>query len=94
EGPQRVRVGLKVVNGGIPRPGFPILKDGAKIGEVTSGTFSHLLKTGIAMGYIPKVDSEPETKVKIDIRGKPTTAIVTKMPFYDVYKYGWRRVKQ
>ncbi|MFX0121852.1 MAG: glycine cleavage system aminomethyltransferase GcvT [Candidatus Hodarchaeota archaeon] len=94
EGPQRVRVGLKVVNGGIPRPGFPILKDGEKIGEVTSGTFSPLLKRGIAMGYIPKADSEPETKAKIDIRGKPIDAIVTKMPFYDVDKYGWRRNKQ
>lgn len=91
EGVSRMRVGLKIKGSGIPRSGFNIMKNGSKIGLVTSGTYSPILKTGIAMGYLPKEYANSDTIVQIDIRGKLVDAEVTQMPFYDTYKYGWKR---
>jgi len=91
KGLTRVRVGLKMVERAIPRKGFPVMKDGEKLGEVTSGTFSPLLQQGIAMAYVPPAYSAVGTKVEVDVRGRRTGAEVCAMPFYDQDKYGWRR---
>jgi aminomethyltransferase len=65
----------------IPRHGYDILKDGKKIGTVTSGTMSPMLKKGIAMGYVPLSQSSIGNELEIDIRGRSAKAIVTKLPF-------------
>ncbi|MGC9345780.1 MAG: glycine cleavage system aminomethyltransferase GcvT, partial [Candidatus Bathyarchaeales archaeon] len=53
EGVTRKRVGIKMIERGIPRPDFEVYDDkGEKIGRMTSGTFSPLLKCGIGMAYI------------------------------------------
>jgi aminomethyltransferase len=53
EGIKRKRVGIQMIDQGIPRPNFEIYgNESEKIGHVTSGTFSPLLKCGIGMGYI------------------------------------------
>ena len=61
--------------------------DGVKIGEITSGTYSPSLKKPIAMGYVATEHSKPGTEVELNIRGKPTTAVVTKMPFVESHYY-------
>ena len=92
EGVKKTRIGLRMIERGIPRKGMKILKDNEEIGIVTSGTLSPLLKVGIAMGYVPPDYSTPGTRVKISIRGRMAEAEVVKFPFYDKDKYGRKRI--
>jgi aminomethyltransferase len=79
-GLSRVLRALKISGRGIPRAGMQVLDvDGQVVGEVTSGTFSPSLKTGIALALInPKVALD--TKVSIDVRGNLAEATVVKAP--------------
>jgi aminomethyltransferase len=80
EGVSRILRGLLVTERGIPRQGLTVLQNQEKIGEITSGTFSPSLKTGIALALIsPSISIGQE--VSIDIRGKLTMAKVIKPPF-------------
>ena len=91
EGPKKTRIGLRLVSKGIPRKGMPIRSGNKEVGVVTSGTYSPLLKKGIAIGYVHPDFSALGTELTIDIRGKTSTAKVVKFPFYDKRKYGWKR---
>lgn len=91
--PQRLRRGI-IMADKIPRHGFPITDLSArKIGEITSGTFSPLLRKGIAMGYINAPDAQVGGSVLVDIRGSPAQGKIIKTPFYDETAYGWKRTK-
>ena len=91
-GVKRIRVGIKLSEKGIPREGYKILsKNRKEIGIVTSGTFSPLLKIGIAMGYVQIEYSEEGSEVYIDIRGDLKKGIIVTPPFYDTSRYGWKR---
>jgi aminomethyltransferase len=59
-----------------PRPHYPIWADGARAGEVTSGTQSPSLGIGIGMGYVPPAIASPGRTVEIEIRGKHAPAVV------------------
>jgi len=66
----------------IPRKGYDICNtDGDVIGEVTSGSPSFILETGIAMGYIPVDTAEEGNQVQIKIRKKLVDAEVAIPPF-------------
>ena len=90
EGVRRRRTGVKMVDRAIPREGFKVLMGGREIGQVTSGTYSPTMRTGIAMGYI-SAELAPGTEVFIDVRGREGRGAITDMPFYDTQKYGWKR---
>lgn len=89
-GLKRARIGLRMLERGVPRQGYRLLKEGEELGYVTSGTMSPLLNVGIAMGYA-KSDLAPGEKIAVDIRGKPHAAEVVSWPFYDPDKYGFAR---
>lgn len=89
-GVPRVRVGLRVLDAGIPRKGYSILKDGKEIGRVSSGTFSPLLNVGIAMGYVTPTVKEGD-QVTVEIHGSQRKAEIASWPFYDTEKYGYAR---
>jgi len=63
-----------------PRPHYPIWADGAKVGDVVSGTQSPSLGIGIGMGYVPPQFAKSETPIEIEIRGKRAPAVVVKKP--------------
>ncbi len=67
---------------GIPRPGNPIHVGGGATGEVTSGTLSPCLETGIGMGYVPVSAADPGTAIEVDVRGKRRQAEVRDKPLY------------
>lgn len=90
-GLEKIRIGFKMFDGGIPRRGMGIMKDGKCVGEVTSGTFSPILRKGIGMGYIPLEYSELGSEIGILIRGREVPARVVELPFYDTLRYGWKR---
>jgi len=92
EGVKRRRVGLLMIEHGIPRQSFKIYDDvGEKIGQVTSGTFSPLLKCGIAMAYIQTQKAQEGNTVNVEIRNRKAKAKIVPFPFYDQEKYGYRR---
>jgi aminomethyltransferase len=82
-GPKRQLWGLRASGRGIPRPGMSVLDAaGARVGEVTSGTFSPTLRTGIALALIDAVAGAVEgTELAVDVRGRPQAVEVVKPPF-------------
>lgn len=70
------------VTGRIPRPHCAIVSDGETVGEVTSGTRSPTLGSGIALGYVPTSLAKPGTTFQIDVRGRTAEAVVVRGPFY------------
>jgi len=82
EGPARVRVGLKVLEGAPAREGAEVADEaGQVVGVVTSGGYSPSLKQGIALAFVPPALATPGEKLKVIVRGKPQAAEVVKTPF-------------
>jgi aminomethyltransferase len=83
KGVDRRLVGFVMIERAIPRQHYEII-DAAntKIGEVTSGTMSPVLKTGIGMGYVKTPFAKEGTEIFISIRNKPVKAKIVKMPFF------------
>ncbi|MFY0578477.1 glycine cleavage system aminomethyltransferase GcvT [Cystobacter fuscus] len=82
EGLQRKLVGFEVTGSGIPRHGYPLLKDGQRVGEVTSGTQGPSVKKPIGMGYVPVELSTEGSTFDVEIRGRAVPAVVVKTPFW------------
>ena len=79
-GPSRVMWGLEALDRGIPRAHMNVLRDGAVVGEVTSGTFSPTRKVGIALALLdPSVVAGDE--LVVDVRGRTASVRVVKPPF-------------
>ena len=72
--------GLLVEGRRPPRAGYPVLVDGAAVGEITSGNFSPMLGQAIALAFLPP-DVADGAEVEIDVRGSRVPAVVTKPPF-------------
>ncbi len=81
-GVPRKLVGFEMTEPGIPRSHYAILKDGQKVGEVTSGTMGPSIKKAVGIGYVPTALSAEGSTFHIDIRGRPVAARVVKTPFY------------
>jgi len=92
EGIQRKRVGIRMIERGIPRQGFKVYDDGGeKIGNITSGTFSPLLKYGIGMAYIQAAQAQDDNFIRVKIRNRLAKGKIVSFPFYDAEKYGYKR---
>jgi aminomethyltransferase len=63
-----------------PRPHYNILANGRKIGEITSGTQSPMIGSGIGMGYIEAREARIGAPIEIEIRGKTFPAVIVKKP--------------
>jgi len=88
------RVGLELLEKGIPRHDYPITDTtGKEIGTVCSGTISPLTNKGIAMAILPIEYAQLGTELNIVIREKPRKAKVVSYPFFDTTKYGRRRTQ-
>jgi aminomethyltransferase len=88
--PAVVRRGV-IVEQGIPRHGFDVLSGSATIGRVTSGTFSPIIRKGIALCSLRPDGTEPGCKVTVAIRDSAREGQTVKPPFYDERLYGWKR---
>jgi aminomethyltransferase len=82
-GPARLLWGLRSTGRGIPRPGMAVLgPDGGRVGEVTSGTFSPSLRTGIGLALIDASAGVQEgAALTVDVRGRPQAVEVVRPPF-------------
>lgn len=81
-GTSKTIVGFELGKGPAPRHGYPIVKDGKTVGEVTSGTMAPTLKKNIGLGYVPPALSAIGTTFDVEIRGKNYPATVIETPFY------------
>ena len=79
-GPARRLRGIVVEGRQPPREGYPVLVDGEAAGTVTSGNFSPVLQSGIAMAFLPPAVG-PGTAVEVEARGKRLAGEVVKLPF-------------
>jgi aminomethyltransferase len=78
----RKLVGFALTDPGIARHGYPVLQDGRKVGEVTSGTKSPSLGTSIGLAYVPTALAAEGSTFAVEIRGRAAAARVVKTPFY------------
>ena len=82
-GVEKTLVAFQLDDRGIPRQGYDIVDgNGNKIGNVTSGTMSPSMGTGIGLGYVPVVFKDVGSKINIQIRKNAVPATVVKLPFY------------
>jgi aminomethyltransferase len=81
-GLRRKLVGFVLTDPGIPRHGYDVLRDGKKVGTVTSGTKSPTLKDSIGLAYVPPALAAEGSTFAVDIRGRAAAAKVVKTPFY------------
>lgn len=81
EKPKRKLVAFEMNERAIPRQHYPIVVNGAAVGEVMSGTSSPTLGKGIGMGYVPTEHAAVGTVIEISIRDKGVPATIVKLPF-------------
>ncbi len=88
---RKTRIGLTMIDRGIPREHYSVSFNGEVIGETTSGGISPISKKGIGLAYVkPGIVQEGDT-IEIDIKGRVRRAEVTKWPFYNPDEYGASR---
>lgn len=81
--PPRKLVGLVAEGRRVPRAGYPVVADGAVVGQVTSGAPSPTLGRPIAMAYVDASHAAAGTAgVGVDIRGSVEPYEVVALPFY------------
>lgn len=78
----RKLVGIEMIDKGIPRHGYKVLKDGKEIGEVTTGTQLPSSKRNVGHALIDSQFATIGTELEIEIRGKHLKVITVETPFY------------
>jgi len=81
QGLRRKLVGIKLLTRGVPRSHYRMLKEGEPVGEITSGTFSPSLNTGVGLCYVSKEYSGVGTRLEVEIRNQSVSAEVVRPPF-------------
>lgn len=83
EGVKQRVVGLELFDKAIPRHGYAVMKDGQKIGEITTGYNSISTGKSVAMALVDATYGKLDTEVEVQIRKKTFPAKVVKKRFYD-----------
>lgn len=81
-GPQRLLVGIELVERGIPRSGYALYDQDQLIGTLTSGAPGPTVQKNIGMGYVESSHAEVGRPVQVEIRGKRVAAQIVALPFY------------
>lgn len=81
DGVGRRLAGFVMKGGGVPRHGYSILRQGERVGQVTSGT---CLSDGrsIGLGYLVPPCAAPGTEIAVEIHSRQVPAVVVRIPFY------------
>ena len=83
EGVQQRVVGIELADKAVPRHGYAVMKDGEKIGEVTTGYNSISTGKSVCMALIDAKYGKLDTDVEVQIRKKCFPGKVVKKRFYD-----------
>jgi aminomethyltransferase len=82
EGPTRRLIGFEMVDRAVARHGYRILRAGAEVGHVTSGSYGPSVDRYIGMGYVGTALSAVGSEIEVEVRGRAQKARVVKTPFY------------
>jgi aminomethyltransferase len=75
-------VGL-TMEGRVPaRAGYPVLKDGERVGEIRSGSFGPTVQKNVATALVPPSAAAEGTRLEVEVRGARHPAVVVPLPFY------------
>jgi aminomethyltransferase len=81
-GPARRLVGFEMTDRAVARHGYRILRDGAEVGQVTSGSYGPSVDRYIGLGYVPAAQAAVGSDLEVEVRGRPQKARVVRTPFY------------
>ncbi|MDR4507274.1 MAG: glycine cleavage system aminomethyltransferase GcvT [Candidatus Brocadiaceae bacterium] len=84
KGIRRKLAGFEMIDRGIPRNGYPVLKGGEVIGKVTSGSFSPTTNKTIGLCLVSSQYAGIGEELGVRIRDKTCAARIVKIPFYTV----------
>ena len=82
DGVRRKLVGLELLQPGIARGDYQLLKNGSNVGQVTSGTMSPTLGKAIALGYVSSEQSGLDNVIDVEIRSRRVPTKIVPIPFY------------
>jgi len=82
EGVRRRLVGIEMVDKAVARHGYPVLKDGRRVGVVTSGSYGPSVDRYIAMAYVETALAAMGTALAVEVRGQAKAARVVRTPFH------------
>ena len=85
-GIDRKLVGFEMIDRGIPRHVYPVLKGNEMIGKVTSGSFSPSTNKNIGLCLIQSQYAKIGEELQIQIRDNTYNARIVKTPFYNRLK--------
>ena len=83
EGVAKKLVGIELADKAIPRHGYAVLKDGEKIGEVTTGYHTISTDKSVYMALIDARHAKLGTPLEVQIRKKTFPGVVVKKKFYE-----------
>jgi aminomethyltransferase len=80
--PQRLLVGVQLLERGVPRGGYALYAGDRQIGNLTSGAPGLTVQKNIGMGYVEAAQAQIGNQILVDIRGKRIAAQIVTLPFY------------
>ncbi|MBO4606269.1 MAG: glycine cleavage system aminomethyltransferase GcvT, partial [Prevotella sp.] len=83
EGVKQRVIGIELKDKAIPRHGYAVMKDGEKVGEVTTGYNSISTGKSVCMALVDTPYAKLGTELDIQIRKKTFPGVVVKKRFYD-----------
>ncbi len=81
-GTPRETIGFKMLDKGVPRHGYGVMKNGKKIGEVTSGTMSPVLDIGVGIASVASGEVKYGDEIGIEIRRDVRKAVSSEFPLH------------
>lgn len=81
-GPKRKLVGIEMIDKGIPRHGYEVLKDREPVGFVTSGTQSPTLGKNVGLALVRSDLANEGELLEVKVRKRTLQAKVIPTPFY------------
>ncbi|MDQ0351003.1 aminomethyltransferase [Alkalibacillus filiformis] len=81
-GPKRKLVGIEMIDKGIPRNGYPVMKDEEEVGFVTSGTQSPTLGKNVGLALVDTQYVNEGEELQVKVRKRTLNAQVVPTPFY------------
>ncbi len=82
EGLELKLVGFEMIDKGIPREGYSVIRSGDVIGTVTTGYKAPTVGKTIGLAHVDIEYTKLGTELEIDIRGKRRKAVVVSKRFY------------
>lgn len=82
KGLSRKLIGFEMLERGVARAGYAVLKEGVQVGQVTSGSVAPTLGKNLGLALVRSDIGAVGTEIAVAIREKPVRAKLIARPFY------------